>query len=303
MNQTDHPAVSWLGAGRMGQAMAERLLDGGVEVWAWNRTAGKLDGLLSRGARRLEAPGLSQAPVAFSMVLDDHALDRLWAAEDGILSGDRPPEVWVDCSTVSTAASDRAAAAAAARGTGFVCAPVSGNPGVVRSGNLIFAVSGPPAAVAIAEPLLGLIGRGHHVVGTGSEARVVKLCTNLVLAVLTQALAEALVLGQSAGVSRAALMEFINDSAIGSPFTRYKTGALAGLELTPAFTPEGQRKDLRLALALAAEQDVTMPASSATEMAFTRLIASGLGTERDFAALLLLAAQDAGITLKPEACG
>jgi 3-hydroxyisobutyrate dehydrogenase len=301
MNQTDHPAVSWLGAGRMGQAMAERLLDSGVEVWAWNRTAGKLDGLLSRGARPLAAPGLSPAPVAFSMVLDDHALDRLWAAEDGILSGHRPPEVWVDCSTVSTAASDRAAAAAAARGVGFVCAPVSGNPGVVRSGNLIFAVSGAPAAVAMAGPLLGLIGRGHYVVGTGSEARVVKLCTNLVLAVLTQALAEALVLGQSAGVSRAALMEFINDSAIGSPFTRYKTEALVGLELTPAFTPEGQRKDLRLALALAAERDVTMPASSVTEIAFTRLIASGLGAGRDFAALLLLAAQDAGIALKPEA--
>lgn len=301
MSQTDHPAVSWLGAGRMGEAMAERLLDGGVAVWVWNRTPAKLDGLLSRGARRLEAPGLSRSAVVFSMVLDDQALDTLWAAEDGVLSGDRLPDVWVDCSTVSAAASERAAEAAAARGVGFVSAPVSGNPGVVRSGNLIFAVSGPPSAVAVAAPLLGLIGRGYHVVGTGSEARVVKLCTNLVLAVLTQALAEALVLGQSAGVSRAALMSFINDSAIGSPFTKYKTDALVGLELAPAFTPEGQRKDMRLALALAAEQDVTMPVSAATELAFTRLIASGLGADRDFAALLLLAARDAGITLSPEA--
>jgi 3-hydroxyisobutyrate dehydrogenase len=303
MNRTDHPAVTWLGAGRMGQAMAERLLDSGVEVWVWNRTPGKLDGMLSRGASRLGTPALNRSPVAFSMVLDDRALDVLWESGDGILSGDHPPDVWVDCSTVSVAASQRAAAAAAARGVSFVCAPVSGNPSVVRAGNLLFAVSGPPAAVAVAEPFFGLIGRGYHIVGTRSEARVVKLCTNLVLAVLIQALAEALVLGHSAGVTRSALMEFINDSAIGSPFTQYKTDALVELELAPAFTPEGQRKDLRLALALGVERDVAMPVSSATELAFTRLIASGLGKNRDFAALLLLAAHDAGIQLVPEVRG
>jgi 3-hydroxyisobutyrate dehydrogenase-like beta-hydroxyacid dehydrogenase len=208
--------------------------------------------------------------------------------------------VWVDCSTVSPAASQRAADAAAEAGTAFVCAPVSGNPSVVRSGNLIFAVSGPAAAVKAAQPLLDMIGRNTHVVGEGNEARVVKLCTNLVLAVLTQALAEALVLGQSHGVRRAAMMEFINDSAVGSPFTKYKTDAFVALDLAPAFTPEGQRKDLRLALQLGAQHEVPMPLTSATEVAFTRLVASGLGEGRDFASLILLAAQDAGIPISPE---
>jgi len=293
-------AVSWLGVGRMGEAMAERLLAAGVTVGAWNRTPEKLAGLLSRGASALASPALSEAPVAFSMVLNDAALDALWQAEDGIVSGTRPPQVWIDCSTVSPAASERAAAAAAAQGIAFVCAPVSGNPSVVRSGNLIFAVSGPPEAVAVAVPLLGLIGRGTHVVGAANEARVVKLCTNLVLAVLTQALAEALVLGQSHGVRRRALMEFINDSAIGSPFTAYKTGALVDLDLAPAFTPEGQRKDLRLALQLGTEHEVPMAVTSATEVAFTRLIASGLGQGLDFASLILLAARDAGLPIEPE---
>lgn len=292
--------VTWLGTGRMGAAMAQRLIAAGVEVWAWNRTPAKLDGLLSSGARRLDAPALSTAAAAFSMVLSDEALDALWQADDGLLSGGRPPDIWVDCSTVSPAASERAAVAAAASGTQFVCAPVSGNPSVVRSGNLIFAVSGPPVAAAAVRPLLDLIGRASHVVGEHHEARVVKLCTNLVLAVHIQALAEALVLGQSAGVRRRALMDFINDSAIGSPFTRYKTDALVALDLAPAFTPEGQRKDLRLALELAAAQDLALPVSSATEVSFTRLIASGLGEGRDFAALLLLAAQDAALTIEPE---
>jgi 3-hydroxyisobutyrate dehydrogenase len=292
--------VSWLGAGRMGEAMAERLLAAGVEVHAWNRTPAKLAGLVASGARLLASPGLSDAPVAFSMVLNDEALDALWQAEDGILSGAHPPEVWVDCSTVSPAASQRAADAAAEGGTAFVCAPVSGNPSVVRSGNLIFAVSGPAAAVKAAQPLLDIIGRGAHVVGEGNEARVVKLCTNLVLAVLTQALAEALVLGQSHGVRRAAMMEFINDSAVGSPFTKYKTEAFVALDLVPAFTPEGQRKDLRLALQLGAQHEVPMSVTSATEVAFTRLVASGLGAGRDFASLILLAAQDAGLEIAPE---
>jgi 3-hydroxyisobutyrate dehydrogenase len=201
---------------------------------------------------------------------------------------------------VSRAASERAAAAAAARGVAFVCAPVSGNPSVVRAGNLIFATSGPAAAVETVAPLLAVIGRRSYLVGGGHEARVVKLCTNLILAVLAEALAEALVLGQAGGVSRSSLMEFVNDSAIGSPFTRYKTDALVALDLAPAFTPEGQRKDLRLALSLAAENEVPMPVTSATEVAYSRLVASGLGNGRDFASLILLAARDAGLPLSPE---
>src|SRR5437773_5489828 len=98
---TTTAAVTWLGAGRMGEAMMERLLAGGVEVRAWNRTPAKLAGVLAAGATQLTSPALSDAPMAFSMVLNDEALDTLWQAEDGILAGARPPAVWVDCSTVS----------------------------------------------------------------------------------------------------------------------------------------------------------------------------------------------------------
>jgi 3-hydroxyisobutyrate dehydrogenase len=297
---TTTPAVTWLGLGRMGDAMAGRLLDAGVEVRAWNRTPGKLAGALARGASRLEAAALSDAPVAFSMIIDDDALDALWRDGNGILAGPHPPGVWVDCSTVSLQASQRAATAAAKRGTAFVCAPVSGNPSVVQAGNLIFAVSGPPNAIATARPLLDIIGRRTYVIGESHEARVVKLCTNTVLAVLAQSLAEVLVLGEAHGIRRSALMDFINDSAIGSPFTRYKTAAFVALDLTPAFTPEGQRKDLRLALRLGAEREVPMPLTSAAEVAFSRLVASGLGRGRDFASLLLLAARDADLTLEPD---
>jgi 3-hydroxyisobutyrate dehydrogenase-like beta-hydroxyacid dehydrogenase len=278
--------------------MAARLLAAGVAVEAWNRTPGKLAALLSQGATQLAAPGLGDAPVVFSMVLNDEALDSLWQADDGVLARVRPPAVWADCSTVSQQASQRAADAAAQSGTAFVCAPVMGNPAAVQAGNLIFAVSGPAPAITALEPLLGIIGRSWHAVGAAHEARVVKLCSNMILAMHAQALAEALVLGESHGIDRSALMSFINDSALGSAFTRHKTAAYVALDLAPAFTADGLRKDLRLALQLGAEREVPLALASAAEVVLSRLIASGLGESRDFASLILLAGRDAGLSIE-----
>jgi len=294
-------AVGWLGAGRMGVPMAERLIAAGHQLIVWNRTPGRLEGLVRSGARAVEHPAqVAAAPVVFSMVADDTALDAL-SAGGGLFAPDgshRPPRIWLDCSTVSVAASERAAAAASDRGTAFLAAPVSGNPGVVRTGNLIFAVSGPCEAYVEVEPLLAAIGRRSYYLGGGHEARTVKLCTNLLVAVIAQALAEAVVLAERSGVSRSSMLEFVNDSAVGSAFTKYKGQAFIDLDFTPTFTPEGQRKDVRLALAQAASLEVPMPLASATEVALSRLVGSGLGEGRDFGALLLQVARDAGITLQ-----
>ena len=263
----------------MGEAMAERLLAAGVGVQAWNRTPDKVAGLLAQGATPLASPALSEAPVAFSMVLNDEALDRLGHDDDGILAGARPPGIWVDCSTVSPEASERAARAAApARGTAFVCAPVSGNPLVVRSGNLIFAVSGPPAAVAAATPLLSDIGRGVHVVGEAHEARVVKLCTNLVLAVLTQALAEALVLGQVTGCGGPpdGVHQRQRDRL---PVHRYKTDAFVRLDLAPRSRPRASAKTSGSPSGWAPSMRCRCRCRLSAEVESSLLVASGLGAD------------------------
>src|SRR4029079_5224387 len=127
------------------------------------------------------------------------------------------------------------------------------------------------------------MGRAVHRVGSRAEANIVKLCTNALLGVTMQSLAEIAVLADRGGVSRAALLEFVNDSAIGSAFSRYKTPPLVELEFPVAFTPEGQRKDIRLALDLAREAGVPMPVLTETEGAYSRLIGSGMGDDRDFA--------------------
>lgn len=300
----ERPSVAWLGLGRMGEVMAGRLLDAGHELGVWNRTAARCEHLVERGATQL--PGLAAArgyDVIFSMVLDDAALDALHAPEGGLLTGPGAARatVWVDGSTVSPAAAERAAGAAAGAGLAYVSAPVSGNPAVVASGAAIFALSGDAAGLDLAEQVCAELGRATYRVGHGPEANVVKLCTNALLGVTMQVLAEVNVLADRAGVSREALMAFVNDSAIGSPFSRYKTENLVGLGFAPTFTPEGQRKDLRLALQLADRVEVPMPVLSATEVAYSRLVASGLGEGKDFSALVLQAAQDAGHELQPEA--
>jgi 3-hydroxyisobutyrate dehydrogenase-like beta-hydroxyacid dehydrogenase len=208
--------------------------------------------------------------------------------------------VWIDGSTVSPAAATRAASAAASAGVAYVSSPISGNPGVVASGDAIFAISGDPAGLDVAEAIGMTIGRHVHRAGSGREANIIKLCTNALLAVTMQSLAEVAVLADKAGVSRAALMSFINQSAVGSSFTRYKTGNIVDLKFSPTLSPAGQRKDIRVALDLAREIEVPMPVLSTTEVAFSRLVSGGLGIGRDYAALVLEVARDSGHTLVPE---
>jgi 3-hydroxyisobutyrate dehydrogenase-like beta-hydroxyacid dehydrogenase len=287
----------------MGAAMASRLIGSGADVAVWNRTASKADPLVDLGASRLEnVRAAAGRETAFSMVLDDRALDQVAAellpaatAEGGRL------RVWIDGSTVSTGAAERAAAAAAAAGVAYVSAPISGNPGVVESGRAIFAISGDERGLDVAEAIGLAIGRAVYRVGDSTQANVVKLATNALLAVTMQSLAEIAVLADAAGVRRGDLMQFVNDSAIGSPFTAYKTEAITSLEFPPAFTPSGQRKDIRLAIDLGYELEVPMPVLSTTEVAYSRLVSGGLGEGRDFAALLLEVARDAGRELQPEA--
>lgn len=291
--------VGWIGVGRMGEAMVERLLAADIGVAVWNRTPAKCARLVEKGARHAVSPAdAASERVVFSMVLDDTALKDLWSAEDGVLEGNA--RVWIDCSTVSPEAAAEAAQAARDRGVTMISAPVSGNPGVVRAGNLIFAVSGPADAIEEASPFFAAIGRGHHVVGDAQQAVVVKLCTNAFLAVVMQTLSEVAVLGEKSGVKRGALMEFINDSAVGSPFSTYKTPALMNLDFSPTFATEAQLKDLDLIHTLAAEAGAVMPAVAETEKQFKRLVETGVGSGLDIAATLLLVARDSNLDIQPE---
>jgi 3-hydroxyisobutyrate dehydrogenase-like beta-hydroxyacid dehydrogenase len=199
-------AVGLIGLGNMGTAIAERVLDGGYELVVYNRTPERAAPLAARGAAVAETPAelAAQVDVVLTSLANDDALEAVSAA---VVSAARPGTVLVDMSTVSPAVSERVASLADDASIAYLRAPVSGNPTVVRAGNLSFIVSGAPEALERVEPLLRSIGSTVHLVGSREEARVVKLAINLMIGGLAQLMAEALVLAEAAGVSRAAILE------------------------------------------------------------------------------------------------
>ncbi len=185
------------------------------------------------------------------------------------------------------------------RGVDFLAAPVSGNGKVVRAGLLSIVASGPEETYHRVAPLLEHIGTHATYVGEGDLARLAKICHNVMLGVVTQSLAEITVLAEKGGMSRAAFLEFLNNSVMGSMFTRYKSPAFVNLDYTPTFTPILLRKDLDLGFAAAHELGVPMPVAAATAEAVQASVSSGRTTE-DFAILLDLQAHSSGLNLKPE---
>src|SRR6266536_1365235 len=167
------------------------------------------------------------------------------------------------------------------------------------AGPLTFAVSGPRPAFDAAQPYLDLLGAGATYVGEGELARIVKLCHNLFLGVVTQSLAEVTVLAEKSGVSRQAFLACLNDSVMGSTFTRYKSPALVNLDFHATFTAELLRKDFDLGLAAARDREVPLRVASLVHQLVQSLVGHGLG-QSDFAALLVLQARSAGLELVSE---
>lgn len=295
------PRVGWIGTGRMGAAMAARLARAGTDMTVWNRTKAKAQPLADLGCTVAdEISELRDLDVVFTMVSTPADLEQVLLGEGGLIADpDRVPAAVVDCSTVSTESSAAMREACAARGVDFLSAPVSGNGKVVRSGGLTLVVSGPEETYQRFAPLLAHIGKSVTYVGEGDVARLVKICHNLMLGVVTQSLAEITVLAEKGGVPRHLFLEFLNDSVMGSAFTRYKSPAFVNLDYTPTFTPILLRKDFDLGLAAARQLDVPMPIAAATAQLVQASVGSGR-VEEDFAILLDLQAAASGIELKPE---
>jgi 3-hydroxyisobutyrate dehydrogenase len=300
---TDSPAVTvgWIGTGRMGAAMAARLAIAGVDLTAWNRTRAKAEPLAELGCAIADSiADLRDRDVVFTMVSTPADLEQVLIGDGGLLADpEHVPAAVVDCSTVSTESSEAMREACHQRGVTFLAAPVSGNGKVVAAGDLTLVVSGPEETYQRVAPLLRHIGKSVTYVGAGDTARLVKICHNLLLGVVTQSLAEITVLAEKGGVPRSAFLDFINNSVMGSVFTRYKTPALVNLDYTPTFTPILLRKDFDLGLAAARQLDVPMPVAAITAQLVQASVSSGRVTE-DFAILLDLQAASSGLELKPE---
>jgi 3-hydroxyisobutyrate dehydrogenase len=293
--------LGWVGTGRMGYALATRLLEAGCELSVYNRTRAKAEPLAELGATVVDSPAqLADRDIVFTMVAGPEDFKAVVLGDDGLLSrSDVAPSVVVDSSTVSPDASAEVRARTESRDVALLAAPVSGNPSVVDAGKLTLVVSGPSEAWEAARPYLELFGAGATYVGEGDVARLVKICHNLMLGVVAQSLAEITVLAEKGGVSRAAFLEFLNKSVMGSMFTRYKTPAIVNLDFTPTFTPALLYKDFHLGFEAAEEHGVPMPVAAAAQQVVQTLMGFGYD-DIDFMALLELEARGSSLELEPE---
>ena len=293
--------IGWVGAGRMGFSMASRLLKAGCDLSVYNRTRAKAEPLAEYGATIVDTPAdLADRDIVFTMVAGPEDFLNVVSGENGVLSRDgTAPRILIDCTSVSEEASVAVRHAAAEKGVAYLAAPVSGNAKVVKAGKLSIVASGPRDSYEEALPYLEALGVGASYVGEAEEARIVKICHNVLLGVVTQSLAEITVLAEKAGVPRHAFLDFMNKSVMGSVFTRYKTPSFVNLDFSVTFTPSLLRKDLDLGLSAARGLNVPMPLAAQTREIVQTMIGNGF-TDTDFSELLTLQAQASGMKLEAE---
>jgi 3-hydroxyisobutyrate dehydrogenase len=302
--------IGWIGMGRMGFPMAERLLKAGHDVSIWNRTRAKAEPLAAKGGRIVDhLSDLRHVDVLFSIVSTGKDLDQVLFGKNSVTGGGgKMPPIFVDCSTIAVEESDAIRARLRQLGSDFVAAPVSGNAKVIKAGRLSAVVSGPEAACKAVTPLIEVFApQGVAYVGDGELARVCKIAHNVMLGVVIENLIEITLLANKMGVPRHAFLSFMNNSVMGSMFTRYKSPALVNLDWTTTFTPELLRKDIDLGLALGREWDVAMPVTAATrEVLQSHFGAATLKPnsdeylQKDFAALMETLALASGMQLESE---
>ena len=293
--------VGWIGLGRMGETMVKRLLKAGHAVSVWNRTASKAEALREYGATVVaDIRELATCTAVFTMVSTTDDLKEVLFGPGKLLTGQTLPKFVIDCSSISREGSAEVRSRLEAADIGYLCAPVSGNAKVCKAGKLSVVASGPKALYDQALSWLEAFGRSTLWVGEGELARIWKIAHNTFLGVLIQSLCEIAVMAEKEGIPRHVFLETINNSVLGSMYTKYKTPTLVNLTFDQVtFTPKLLLKDMDLGLGAAHANGVAMPCAVATRESIAAMV--GRGYENvDFAVLLMEIARNSGFEPIPE---
>ncbi len=293
--------LGWIGLGRMGEAMARRLLQNDCDLSVWNRTRSKAETLVEHGAKLVDRKtDLAICDIVFTMVSTTEDLKEILFATEGLLSTQAKPRMIVDSSSISQDGSAEIRSELAKLGIDYLCAPVSGNAKVANAGKLLVVTSGPKAAHDEAKPYLAMFGHREIWVGEGELARIWKIAHNTMFGTVFQTLCEITVLAEKAGIPRHVFLETINNSVVGSMSTRYKSPTLVNLDFDKVtFTPKLLLKDMDLGLGSGKVHGVPMPAAAAARESIAGLVGRGYDNV-DFAVLLAETAKSAGLAIQPE---
>ncbi len=287
--------VGFVGLGVMGSRMAKRLLDAGRPVVGYNRTRAKAQWLVDLGMKWADSPRAvaEAADVVFTMVTDTKALEAVTEGPDGLLAGLGPGKVYVDMSTVSPAASRALAEKVRQRGAQMLDAPVSGSVVTLEEGRLSIMVGGDREVFERVRPILQDIGPVVTYVGANGQAVLMKVATNLSLAVQMLAFSEGLLLAERGGIPRETAVHVLLNSVIASPMLKYRGPFVLRMPEEAWFDVNMMQKDLLLALEMGRTLDVPLPTTAITNEYLTA--ARGLGlASYDFAILFEVLSRMAG---------
>lgn len=277
----------------MGSAMAGRLLAAGNDLAVWNRTKSKAQPLADGGAILVnEIVDLGACPIVFVMVSTPSDVHEVVCGPKGLLAGSTRPSIIVDCSTVSAEVSAQVRQSVVSAGAQFLAAPISGNPHVVAEGGACIVASGPEDTFNAVAPFLRQIAKVAIHAGAEEQSRLVKLCHNLYLGIMVQALVEVTILAEKGGTPREAFLEFLNGTVLGSDWVRKRAVDLVRRDWTPTFTTELLRKDFDLGLAAARQLEVPMPIGASVHQLIQSAVGTGL-REKDFLSLYVQQARGA----------
>ena len=289
--------LGYIGLGVMGSQMVDRLLSKGHTVTGYNRTRSKAQWLIDKGMQWGDSPrGVCEASgVTFCMVTNSQALEEVAEGKNGFLAGLGPGKFLVDMSTVGAAVSRDVAAKARAKGADMVDAPVSGSVITLQQGKLSIMVGGRKETFELLKPLLLDIGPKVTHVGDNGLALVMKIATNLSLAVQMLAFSEGVLLAEKSGIPRNIAVEVLTNSVIASPMVQYRGPFVLKMPEEAWFNVDMMQKDLLLALELGRQVDVPLPTTAASNEYLTAARALGL-VEKDFAIVFEVLARLSGVS-------
>jgi 3-hydroxyisobutyrate dehydrogenase-like beta-hydroxyacid dehydrogenase len=259
------PTVGLIGLGLMGKPMGRNLLKAGFPLVVWNRTAARAEELVSEGAKLAPNPRDTAvaADVLISIVSDPPALEEVLWGTHGAMEGLRRGSIYMYSSTISPELARRVAAACGERGVDFLDAPVTGGDWGAKKGELVFMIGGKAEVLERVKPVLEVLGKKFFLLGPNGAGQTVKLAMNLILALEVEALAEALALATSGGVAGEKLVEVMQSSMARAGVLDVKAPLMLKHEFAASFPLRLMHKDMRLALELARQQGVNLPAAAA----------------------------------------
>lgn len=295
-NMSEKFRIAWIGAGRMGVPMAGFLLEAGYPLAVYSRTRASRQKLVTLGAREAQtaADCVRDSDIVFSSVSDDAALRDIALGPKGVLANVGREAIFVETSTVSSDVSVEVGAEATRNGIAYLRMPISGNAASARKREVTVMVSGPAAAWEKVRAVVEVFSKAQVYLGTGDEARIMKLVVNALVVNLAQTLAEALALGRKAGLDWDAMLDTLAQSTLSSPWLRVKIAALKQHDYTATMSSQLILKDIDLMLAAARTHAVPMPLTATTRQLMQTLVGEGFG-EEDYMAAVKLAARQSGL--------